>query len=303
MVVVMIYRLTTIVLAFVLVIASVYGSDPNSFGQDAALTDDPNNFASEAVEDKIDINPVNELCGNVLNEEYISDSGHVDYAFLRRKRSDLYKVTAQFRSLEVEKYLEWSNDEQVAFWINVHNIYTLELIVNNYPIEPSRFRLIFYPAKSIMQISGARDKNYFGVMGREYSLEEMQKNILELYGDPRILFALSYAAKGTAPLRNEPYNAPMLEQQLDNQVRRFLGRRTGFYIDKSTVYLSPIFDWHSDLFIEYYGTDVRYRSHNEKARAMFNFIEQFKGISWSRILESDKFRLKFDRFDWQLNGE
>jgi hypothetical protein len=307
----MIERITTkyavlIVAAFSAVVfaAAESPAEPNSVSNTAgaeklAVAGDPNSAENVTLR----LNPINELCSKVLNVEYIDDNGEVDYALLRRKRSDLYHVTDEFRTLSVEDYISWELEEQVAFWINAHNLYTLELIVNNYPIEPSRFKLIFYPAQSIMQIGGARDDNYFGIMGREYSLEEMEKNILELYGDPRVLFALSYASQGSPPMRNEPYNGPQLEKQLDNQVRRFLGRRAGFYIDESTLYLSPIFEWHLDRFIEYYGIDTRYRAHDKETRALFNFVEQFKGLSWSRILESDKFRVKFQRFDWRLNGE
>ncbi|MFI4911413.1 MAG: DUF547 domain-containing protein [Sedimentisphaeraceae bacterium JB056] len=305
-------RITTTVLIALGIVTAAWAekaADPNSIKpvekkvleEPASITSDPNDAMGKEAE--IEINPMNAMCGAVLNAEYISDSGDVDYALLRRKRSDLYNVTKDFRSLKVEDYLTWDNDVQLAFWINVHNLYTLELIINNYPIEPSRFKLIFYPAQSIMQISGARESNYFGVMGREYSLEEMEDNILELYGDPRVLFALTYASIGSPPMRSEPYNGPMLEDQLDNQVRRFLGRRSGFYIDRSKLYISPIFEWNIDRFVEYYGIDTRYRAHDEETRAIFNFIEQFKGLSWSRILESDKFRLEYQKFDWRLNGK
>lgn len=264
---------------------------------------DPNESPVAEEQEPIIVNPFNQACAGVLNGDFIAENGTVDYKLLRRKRSDLYDISRSFKTIDIEEFLSWELEIQVAFWINVHNICTLELVIDNYPIQSSRFKLIFYPAKSVMQISGARDSNYFEVMGREYSLEEIEANILELYGDPRVLFALNYAAVGSAPLRSEPYNGPMLEQQLDNQVRRFLGRRTGFYIDGSKLYLSPIFDWHIDRFFEYYGTNVRYRAHSEETRAIFHFIEQFKGLGWSRILESKKFKLRYQRFDWRLNGE
>ncbi len=318
-------KITLLILAVFCGLAFCQAADPNSVADEKLATKqaeaspeqknrpaEPNSVDNENVDEsknedadeaEPEINEYNRKCADVLNETYVKDNGFVDYALLRRKRADLYGVTRQFRTIEVEDYLAWELEEQVAFWINVHNLYTLELIINNYPIEPSRWKLIFYPAKSIMQISGARESNYFAVMGREYSLKEIEAIILELYGDPRVLFALNYGAAGSPPLRNEPYNAPMLEKQLDNQVRRFLNRKNACYIEQSTLYLSPIFEWNIDNFVEYYGTDIRYRYHPEQTRAVFNFVEQYKGVSWARILETKRFELEYQKFDWQLNGE
>lgn len=261
---------------------------------------DPNSPAEPEAEGKKD-KTLNPVCAGVLNGEFIDENGLVDYALLRRRRAEIYPIKRDFEALEVKDYIGWEFEDQVAFWINVHNVCTLDLIVDHYPIQPSRIRMIFYPANSIMQISGARDSFYFNVMGREYSLEEIEDNILELYQDPRVLFALSYASLGSAPLRNEPYLGVKLEKQLDNQVRRFLGRRAGMYIDRSQLHLSPIFEWNIDLFVDTYGIDTVYRSHKPETRAIFNFIEQFKGAGWARILAGDKFKLKYERFDWRLN--
>ena len=285
------------------------GGDPNSADtkpveqkveQPAAVTAEPNNTVLPQAAVYVD-NTLNSKCRGVLNNEFIDDGGYVDYKLLRRKRSQLYDIVREFEKLEVDQYIKWESDDQTAFWINAHNIMTMKLIVDNYPIQSSRFKLIFYPGNSIMQIDGARQSNYFNIMGREYSLEELEKNVLELYKDPRVLFALNYASLGSAPMRNEPYIGRELETQIDNQVRKLLVRRTGFYIDKSVLSLSPIFEWHIKEFTEYYGTDVRYRAHPKETRAIFNFIEKFKGQGWSKILESDKFELRYQNFDWRLN--
>ena len=304
----MIKKITILTFLLIFTVFSVAATvaDPNSPPASGEAIDSDNQTDSDktetADENPPKPNPFNKMCEGVLNSEFISDSGNVDYEYLRRSRSQLYEITRKFKTIEVDDYLSWELEEQVAFWINAHNICTLELIINNYPIKASRFRMIFYPSKSIMQISGARNNNYFEIMGREYSLEEMEKFALELYGDPRVLFGINYGALGSPPLRNEPYLAHQLEKQLDNQARRFLGRKNGFYIDSAQLYISPIFEWNIDSFVEYYGTDIRYRAHPKQTRAIFNFIEEYKGLGWSRILESDKFRLRYQKFDWRLNG-
>lgn len=296
-----------IILATELVRANVEtsGAEPNSIAAPAAAVidapaADPNSLRPLPDDTRSD-NTLNAVCGQILNNEFIDDSGAVDYKLLRRKRSQLYSIVREFEVLDVQEYLTWETEDQTAFWINVHNILTLKLITDNYPIEPSRLKMIFYPANSIMQITGARQSNYYNVMGREYSLEEIEENVLELYKDPRVLFALNYAAWGSAPLRNEQYTGKKLETQLDNQVRKMLGRRNGFFIDKSELNLTPIFDWNIKAFVEFYGTNIKYRAHTEQTRAIFNFIEKFKGVGWSNVLESDKFKLKYQNFDWRLN--
>jgi hypothetical protein len=245
-----------------------------------------------------------EACEQIF-PTYVDDQGLVDYKMLRRKRAELINAAREFDKVHPAQLMSWSNNEKIAFWINAHNIFTLKLIVDNYPIQP-RWYLINYPDSSIMQIVGGRDKKYFKIMGMEYTLREIEKEILmERFKDPRIFFALSYASMGGAFLRNEPYYPDKLDEQLDEQARKFLSSPRGFRIDrtKKIVFLSDIFNWYKPVFIEKYGSIKKFRDRQPHIQSYLNFIVNYVSPDNVGYFESDSYVVRFQLYDWHLNEQ
>src|SRR5262245_53335117 len=88
-----------------------------------------------------------------LLERFVDDDGLVDYAGLRRAKSDVDEVCALFPQTDLETSSTVAN-QRVAYWLNVYNSFVLKLVVDNYPIQPSEGKTK-YPANSIRQIPGA----------------------------------------------------------------------------------------------------------------------------------------------------
>ena len=236
---------------------------------------------------------------------YVDEEGRVAYDILRRKRAELIEVAREFNKVHPAEKMSWSRNEKIAFWINAHNIFTLRLIVDNYPIQP-RWYLINYPDSSIMQLPGGRTKKYFKVMGMEYTLREIEREILlERFGDPRIFFTLSYASTGGAFLRNEAYYPDKLDVQLDEQARKFLSSPQGMKIDhtKKIVVLSDIFNWYRKAFIEKYGSIKKFRGREPHIRAYLNFIINYVSGDDAAYLRSDDYQVGFQLYDWRLNEQ
>ena len=234
---------------------------------------------------------------------YVDDNGNVDYGILRRKRGDLLEATRMLDELDPQQVLFWTQEEKIALWLNAHNLFTIKLIVDNYPIKSSVWGM-WYPPNSIMQISGARDKTYFKMMGLEYTLREIERDILlKRFGDPRICFALSYASMGGAFLRREPYYPHRLDSQLDEQARRFLQSPRGVVIDRgaATVQLSDIFVWYREVMVAKYGQIKKFRDRPDDIRSYLNCILLYLKPEDARILESISPAVKFMKYDWQLN--
>lgn len=97
------------------------------------------------------------------------------------------------------------------------------------------------------------------------------------FNEPRIHMALVCAAMGCPPLRSEPYLAKKLDDQLNDQTIRFLGDPKRFHIDrdKETVYLSSIFKWFGNDFVNEYGADKKFSGYSESERAVLNFISSY----------------------------
>lgn len=234
---------------------------------------------------------------------YVDDNGNVDYGTLRRKRGDLLETTRMLDELDPQEVLFWTQEEKIALWLNAHNLFTIKLIVDNYPIKTSVWGM-WYPPNSIMQISGARDKTYFKMMGLEYTLREIERDILlKRFEDPRICFALSYASMGGAFLRREPYYPHRLDSQLDEQAQRFLQSPRGVVLDRANgiLYLSDIFVWYRDILIAKYGQIKKFRDRPDDIRSYLNCILLYLKPEDARFLETISPAVKFIRYDWQLN--
>ena len=242
---------------------------------------------------------------NFIFTTYVDENGLVNYDTLRRKRLDLIAAAKEFDNIQPFDMMTWSQSEKLALWLNAYNIFTLKLIVDNYPIQP-RWYMITYPDESIMQIPSAWTKNYFEVMGIEYTLREIEREILlERFKDPRICFALSYATLGGATLRNEVYLPEKLDEQLDDQVKKYLATPRGLKIDhvNKVIYLSNIFSSYKNVFIEKYADIKKYRSRKPHIRACLNFISEYADPDNIKYFESDRYSVKFLQYDWQLNEQ
>jgi hypothetical protein len=245
---------------------------------------------------------------NIL-KEYVDSSGLVNYPKLRRYRLVLNDAAEKMANLKPEVYITWSKNEKIAFWINAYNICTLKGIIQNYPINPSRFMLLFYPADSVMHIDGLRDKTYFMIMGIQYTLEEIERDVLlGRFTEPRACFAVCYGTISGGPLRAEPYLGKVLDKQLDEQIKNYFAKSDAFKIDdaKGTVYLSSVFGmykWRQDAFLARYGTNKLFREYNDLDRAVLNFVKDYISEQNAEILKRKQYSIEYIKYNWQLNEQ
>lgn len=162
--------------------------------------------------------------------------------------------------------------EKMAFWINVYNFLTIDLIVR----EGERRSI-----RNLGTVFASAWKLYtWRLAGREYSLDEIEHRILRPMGDPRIHFAINCASVSCPDLRTKAYRSTKLGAQLDDQVRTTLRNAgKGLRIDKGTIYASKIFEWFAE---DFSGGDVR------------SWLRQYAPIRADTSV-------KFLRYDWSIN--
>ena len=244
-----------------------------------------------------------------LLKEYVDINGLVNYPKLRRFRIELNNAAENLCNLRPEVYITWSRNEKIAFWINAYNICTLKGIVDNYPIVPSKFMLLFYPANSVMHIQGLRDKTYFMIMGLQYTLEEIERDILlGRFEEPQACFTVCYGTLGSAVLRPEPYIGKVLDEQMAEQVKDYFARPGAFRIDEAggVVHLSSIFKmykWREDVLVRKYGTNKLFREHRDVDRAVLNFVKDYISEQNEEFLTRKQYSVEYEKYNWQLNEQ
>ena len=243
-------------------------------------------------------------------EQYVNGEGRVDYEGLNNDRVTLETYTSALNSLDRKVYEGWSEEAKLAFWMNAYNALTLELIIDRYPIESSFFRSVVFPKNSIRQIPGAWNKIKFPVMGDELTLDDIEHEVIrKQFDEPRIHMALVCAAISCPTLRNEPYLAERLAEQLDDQSRRFVMDAAKFKIDreKGVVRLSSIFKWYGSDFVGKYGYKENGPSfmarYGYEKGAVLNFAAGYLGAENQNFLTDESYKVKYLDYDWTLNDQ
>jgi hypothetical protein len=290
--------------AFILAASlTCYSAQPNTDAnapKDANLAyDDPN------LSPRASAKAFHKLAAPVLTT-YVNENGVVDYRTLSRKKLELITVLREFKDLDPQIYSAWSTEDQLAFWLNAYNLNTLKIILDNYPIQPARILLLFWPPKSIKHIKGIWDQYKFLVLDEEFTLQAVDKQILRRkFDDPRVIFAMSFASQSSPILRNEPYCGEKLDKQLDEQARRFLADPDNFKIDRQAekVYLSVVLrpTWFGEQFIEKYGTDKKFKDQEPAIRAVLNFITEYADPQDVEYIETGNYTIEYNKYDWNLN--
>ncbi len=246
-------------------------------------------------------------CAPVLHK-YVNKDGLVDYRTLSRRRTELLDAIDLFKSLDPDIFDGWSQNDKTAFWLNAYNLHLLRIILDNYPIQSSRTLRLFWPPDSIRHIKGIWDDYKFIIMDEQFTLREIDNRFFRLRcDDPRVFFAISYASVSGPVLRNEPYYGDTLDQQLDDQVRKFLAGRHAFRIDreKQVVWLSSILKqtWYGQQFVDRYGTDRKFKNQEHAVRAALNFLLNYIPAEDAAYLETGNYSVDYLNYDWALNEQ
>lgn len=229
--------------------------------------------------------------GKALSEN-VDSQGGVDYRGLKAHPQSLEDFLHSIAVLAPADYQARTNEEKIAFWINAYNGLTLKTIIDHYPVQ------------SIREIGGVWEKLSFTVMGKGMTLDEIEHEMLRAqFNEPRIHAALVCAAKSCPPLRNEPYHGSTLNDQLDDQMRKFLSRPTSFKADpgSSTVYLSEIFKWFGEDFAHATAVESRIQGLDEKESAVMRIVSLYVRPEAADSLRRGGYRIGYLPYDWTLN--
>ena len=240
-------------------------------------------------------------------KSFVNDRGMVDYQGIKKHRKLLDSFVASMATLDPEAVDKWPEKEKIAVWLNAYNALTLTAIIDNYPIQSSFTRSLVFPKNSIRQIPGVWTELKWTVAKQPMTLDHIEHKILRVkFNEPRIHMALVCAAMGCPPLRNEPYYGRRLDQQLDDQTRKFLANPKKFRIDReqNRVYLSPIFDWFWEDFKKFYPADDQaFLGNAQTERAVLNFIGRYLSVGDRKYLIKADYEVVYLDYDWSLNEQ
>ncbi len=211
-----------------------------------------------------------------LLKKYVDEEGNVNYKNFDRAALRQYLSHLQ----ENLPSSSWTDAQQIAYWINVYNAYTIELVLDYYPVSSIKD---IGGKINIPFISSPWDIKFIPLGKDTVDLNYIEHSILRgEFNEPRIHFALVCASASCPQLRREAFIAGKLDNQLSEQTRQFLSDTSKNIISSSTVQLSKIFQW--------YGGDFR------KNTSLIGYLNQYSPV---RINENAD--ISFLPYDWSLN--
>jgi len=183
--------------------------------------------------------------GDLLGE-IITDDGLVRYDLLDEPARKEALGAAVQRFAEAE--LPGADQDRLALWCNAYNVNVLSMAL----AESRKEGFI-----SVLETEGFFDRRTITVAGERITLDALKNNRIRPLGDPRIHAALVCGTVSCPPLRGEPYSADRLDEQLDDQCRRWVNDPTRFRMDEGKLGLSEILNrCDEDFKVAPYGNEI-----------------------------------------------
>ncbi len=184
-----------------------------------------------------------------------------------------------------------SSRQRLALLINIYNAATINLILENYPVN------------SILEIDNPWSTETSVVQGTLVTLDYLEKVIIfKEYNDARIHFLLNCSAISCPPLLQYALTEDNIEDNLESSAYIFINNstfnkyeivaNTSFFRKSDQeleIFLSEIFSWYENDFINYFGSIkeglIRYLNKSE-------YIE---------FLNNNNYEISYITYDWDLN--
>lgn len=222
--------------------------------------------------------PVSHSLFDELLHKYVARDGFVDYQGFKSERAKLRKYLDLLQS--TSPGTNWSKEEEIAYWINVYNAFTIDLVLEHYPVKSIKD---IGSSIQIPFVNTPWDIKFIEIGGETYDLNNVEHGILrKKWKEPRVHFAINCASYSCPVLREEAYTADKLYKQLDDQAKRFINDDFRNDITKSEAKLSKIFDW--------FGGDFK------AVMPLKDFINQYADVKIT-----DQTDISYKEYDWRLN--
>ena len=194
-------------------------------------------------------------------------------------------------SVEFNKYLRilsntppdktWTRNEQMAYWINAYNAFTIKLITNYYPVKSIKD---IGSSIQIPFVNTPWDIKFFSIGKDKMDLNNIEHGILrKKFDDARIHMALVCASKSCPILLNEAFEGARLDEQFTKQTKAFLADSYRNKVSADKPQLSMIFNWYSMDF-------------NKNGKSVRDFVN-----SYSTVKIKPNAKISFIEYDWGLN--
>jgi hypothetical protein len=215
---------------------------------------------------------------DALLKRYVDDEGRVDYGAVDRAAFEkVYAaVAASGPRRQPDKYP--TREAKEAYYLNAYNVCVWKYVLGHLPklknVDDAKASFFFFTK--------------FVVGGDEINLKDLEGDVIRpQFKDGRVHMALNCASGGCPKLPRYAFAAARLDQQLDDEARRFVAEKRNVDHDATAkkVRLSRLFDWYKEDF-------------GKEPAKVLAWINRFRAPTAQLPLDT---KLEYVDYDWRLN--
>ena len=221
-----------------------------------------------------------------LLQSYVmaADDGVNRFDYRNVSKEDRRALKLYIDRLTQTEIRRFGRAEQLAYWINLYNALTVQVVLDHYPVESIRDIDISPGLFSF----GPWDKKLITIDGQEVSLNDIEHRILRpIWRDPRIHYAVNCASIGCPDLLPAAFTGGNAEAMLDTAAKTYINHPRGAQIENGRLTVSSIYVWFQEDF-------------GDSDQGVIDHLKRYAEPSLKEALESQT-EIDDDGYDWTLN--
>ncbi|EMB7843601.1 DUF547 domain-containing protein [Vibrio vulnificus] len=178
-----------------------------------------------------------------LLDRYLTRQGeNTLFRYAQVSTQDHQALKQYLDTLAKQNPLTLNRAEQYAYWVNLYNAITVDLILDNYPL------------KSITKLGGLFsfgpwNEEVITINSKPLTLNDIEHRILRpIWNDPRTHYAVNCASLGCPNLQPQAFTADNTPALLDAAAKEFINSAKSVSRQGNKAQLSSIYDWFADDF-------------------------------------------------------
>ena len=215
----------------------------------------------------------------------LSDDGVVRFDYAGLVAADRATLDGYIARLTAIPVSDLNRGEQLAYWINLYNAVTVQVVLDNHPVS-SILKIDISPGLFSM---GPWGKKLVSIEGEDVSLDDIEHRILRpIWRDPRIHYAVNCASISCPNLIDRAYTADQMDALLEANAIAYVNHPRGAEMRGGTLTASSIYNWFQ---ADFGGSETGVLAHLRK-------------YARPELLRDLKFAIDIDSYDydWSLNA-
>lgn len=186
-------------------------------------------------------------------------------------------------------------NEQLAYWINLHNLGIIEQIGLAYPLKrPSK--LLIGQDKTPLD-----EAKFFTVAGVRMSPRDIRTKIVyPNWKSPAVIYGFYRGEIGGPSIQRNAYSGKMVGLYLNQSAQEFINSLRGTQISGNTLLVSKIYDEARPFYFKDWEKDIRYHLNEFASPAVIKIIDASQ-TTIAKIYEDDIADMEYGEHDPNYN--